>query len=599
MNPVVQDAVPEQLGRILSSPQFARAGRLSAFLRFIVEEAAAGRTEGLKETVIGTAVFGKSPGYDPKSDSTVRIQASRLREKLRDYYLTGGKDDSLIIELPKGAYVPLIRPVENASPDPKASPDAPARRLSARIVWGALALGLVLLGSTLAWRWSLAPIKSLVVLPLHNLASEPDSEMIADGLTEDLIRQLAAVPGVRVVSQTSSFALKGKGRSIREIGELLDVEGVVEGAVQRVGKHVKVSTQLVRTTDDRTLWSGAFERDFNDLFVLEDELSAAIAAVLHGSLIRSPEKVNPEAYSLYLRGLYAMRHSTPTSAKEAVELFQRAVEKEPLLARAWSAQAFAWYEMGVLESMPARDIAPKVKTAALRALEIDSRLADAHAALALALFFFEQNRQKATEEFRRALELGPNSCEIWSQYASFLMDLGRMDEALEAARRSERLDPLSPAAGRLTASVLYNARRYDEAIARGRQVVERNPEVRSAYRELGRAYLAAGRCEEALDAFHQLDDEGFAGEALARCGRRDEALRILQHLENEAKEDRSRRATGAARVYMALGEPSRAMDYLEYTEREYGYIQRLRDPAWDPLRRDARFIALRKRMGLD
>lgn len=590
MGTAVQDALAVQLTKILSSPQFVRAGRLSAFLRFIVEEAAAGRGDGLKETVIGTAVFGKSPAYDPKSDSTVRIQASRLREKLRDYYLTSGKDDRLIIELPKGAYVPLIRSAQ----------EAPRRRrwrpLAVAIVLGVLLAGI---GLGLVWRWSTSSIKSVAVIPLNHLGSEPDNDMIADGLTEDLIRHLASVPEVRVVSRTSSFALKGKAKSIRDIGALLDVEGVVEGTVQRVGNHVKVSMQLVRTADDRAIWSGAFERDFNDLFLLEDELSAAIAGTLHGSLNRSSEKVNPEAYALYLRGLYAMRHSTNSSAKEALELFRQAVEKEPLLARAWSAQAFGWYEEGVLESMPARDTAPKVKTAALRALEIDSRLADAHAALALVLFFFERDRQKAAEEFRRALDLGPNSCEIWSYYAGFLMDLGRMDEALEAARRSERLDPLSPAAGRLVASVLYNARRYGDAITQGRKVVERNPEVRSAYRELGRAYLAAGRCDKALDAFHWLEDEGFAGEALARCGRRDEALLILRQLERKANQDRTRRATGIARVYLALGEPSRALDYLEYTQKEYGYIQRLRDPAWDPLRADARFIALRKGMGLD
>jgi TolB-like protein len=304
----VQDGVTSQLSKILASPQFVRAGRLSAFLRFIVEEAAAGHADGLKETVIGTAVFGKPLGYDPKADSTVRIQAARLREKLRDYYLTGGKDDSLIIELPKGAYQPVFRAI------PKPSHHR-AHRLAAVAVGLALAVGLAIVVSILGWWRSTSPIKSIAVIPLHNLASERDSEMIADGLTEDLIRQLAAVPGVRVVSQTSSFALKGKGKSVRDIGALLDVEGVVEGTVQRVGNSVKVSTQLVRAADDRTLWSGAFERDSSDLFLLEDELSAAIAGTLHASLIRRTEKVSQEAYALYLRGLYAMRHSTSASAK--------------------------------------------------------------------------------------------------------------------------------------------------------------------------------------------------------------------------------------------------------------------------------------------
>jgi TolB-like protein/Flp pilus assembly protein TadD len=426
--------------------------------------------------------------------------------------------------------------------------------------------------------------KSIAVLPLRNLGGEPDSELIAEGLAEDLIRQLAGLPEVRVVSQTSSFALKGKGKSMREIGALLDVDGVVEGTLHRVGGRVKVSAQLVRTADDRAIWAGAFEREFRDLFALEDELSAAIAQTLHASLERQgrKENANPEAYAVYLRGLYAMRHSTRAAASEAVALFHEAVEKDPFLARAWSAQAFGWYELGVLADMPALEVAPRARTAALRALELDARLPEAHVALAVVRFFFEANRQGAGESFRRAVELGPNSSEAWSQYASYLMDIGRLEEALAAARRGERLDPLSPAAGRLVASVLYVSRRYDEAIAQSRKVLERGPEVHSAYRELGRAYLAQGLCEEALDAFHRLQDDGFEGEALARCGRREEAREVLAQLKRAADRDPTRRATGVARIYAALGDHTRALEYLERGQREYGYVQRLRDPAWDP-----------------
>jgi tetratricopeptide (TPR) repeat protein len=294
-----------------------------------------------------------------------------------------------------------------------------------------------------------------------------------------------------------------------------------------------------------------------------------------------------------------MRRDTPASAREAIALFQQAVEGDPLLARAWSAQAFGWYVLGVLASLPAREVAPKAKAAASRALELDARLAEAHIALALVRFFFEANRRSAEESFRRALELGPNSVEAWSQYAGYLRDMGRMEEALAVARSGERLDPLSPAAGRLVASVLYDARRYDEAVAQARRVIERNPEVHSAYRELGRAYLAKGLCEQALDAFHRLQDEGFEGEALARCGRREEAREILAQLKREADKDPTRRATGVARIYAALGDHAQALAYLERAQKEYGYVQRLRDPAWDSLRKEPRFLSLRKQMGLD
>jgi TolB-like protein/Flp pilus assembly protein TadD len=588
MGSAVQDAVRAETAKILASPQFARAERLSAFLRFIVNEAAEGRADGLKETVIGTEVFGKPVGYDPKADSTVRIHAARLREKLRDYYLTHGAEDELIIQLPKGGYVPVWERAQRPV----------SRRLPRLLLAGAVA-GIVILGAALAWMWrGHRPIHSIAVLPLRNLSSEADSELIAEGVAEDLIRHLAGLPQVRVTSRTSSFSLKAKAGAMREIGALLDVEGVVEGTLQRIGSRVKVSAQLVRTADDRTIWAGAFEREFNDLFALEDELSAAIAQTLGAHLERDrpPEKVNPEAYAIYLRGLYAMRRSTPAAAREAVTLFRQAVEKDPVLAPAWPALAFGWYELGVLASLPAREIGPPAKQAALRALELDARLPEAHVALAVVRFFFEADRRGAEESFRRALQLGPNSGEAWSQYASYLMDVGRMDEALAAARRGERLDPLSPAAGRLVASVLYNARRYDEAIAQSRRVLERDPEVRSVYRELGRAYLAKGLCAEALDSFHRLQDPGFEGEALARCGRPDEARRILQRLKTEADVDRSMRATGVARVYAALGDRARALDYLERTTKDYGYVQRLRDPAWDSLRDEPRFSALRRQM---
>jgi TolB-like protein len=590
MGSAVQDAVRAELAKILASPQFARAERLTAFLRFIVDEAAEGRADTLKETIIGVEVFGKSATYDPKTDSTVRIQASRLREKLRDYYLTAGAADELVIHLPKGSYVPVWERAHR--PKPKFS----------RVALAALVLGALVLATGLARYWRTPrPLKSVAVLPLQNLGSEGDSELIAEGLTEDLIRQLAGLPEVRVVSQTSSFALKGSGKSMREIGALLDVEGVVEGTLHRVGDRVKVSARLVRTSDDRIVWDGAFEREFKDLFALEDELSAAIAQTLNASLQRQqrPQNANPDAYAVYLRGLYAMRRSTPSSAREAITFFQQAVEKDPLLARAWSAQAFGWYQLGVLADMPAREIGPKAKTAASRALELDERLPEAHVALALVRFLFEADRHSAEESFRRALELGPNSVEAWDQYASYLMDMGKMEEALAAARRGERLDPLSPSAGRLVASVLYNARRYDQAIAQSRRVLERNPEVHSAYRELGRAYLAEGLCEDALDAFHRLPDEGFEGEALARCGRSEAARKILARLKKEADADPTRRATGVARIYAALGDHARALEYLERAREEYGYVQRLLDPAWDPLRQEPQFVALRKEMGLD
>jgi len=249
-----RDEVPAHLARILSSSGFARNHRLSAFLRFIVNQELGDRGGELKESLIGVEVFGRKPGYDPRQDSVVRTEAAKLRARLAEYYLSDGASDSLIIELPKGGYTPVFRLREAAMtsvplpavPNPPEPANAPRKnpRLAVAV---SFALVIVVVTACVAWRWQAgrkAPL-SVAVLPLKNLSTEPANDLFADGLTGEIIRDLSMIEGLKVRSETSSFAFKGKPRHIREAGAQLGAEYIVEGSVQRAGGQFRISAQLV------------------------------------------------------------------------------------------------------------------------------------------------------------------------------------------------------------------------------------------------------------------------------------------------------------------------------------------------------------------
>ncbi len=594
------DAVRAQLARILASPQFARSERLATFLRYVVERAAEGKAEELKETVIGMEVFGRAPGYDPKANPIVRVQAARLREKLRDYYSASDLNGELVIEVPKGSYAPRWRPTI-------AEPTGLRR-------WRRLALGVAAaslcalgLGGWLWWRVASSPlISSMAVLPLRALNGGAENEWIADGLTAEIIHDLAGLPGVGVVSATSSFALKGKGKAMREIGTLLGVDAAVEGDLKRDGSKVRVLARLVRTSDDRLLWSGAFERDVGELFALENELASRIVATLRPNLReqgRRQQAMDPEAYQLYLRGLSARHRWTAAGRREALSLFIQAAEKDPRAARAWAAQAFTYYDLGL--QMTPREAYPKARAAALRALEIDANSADAYVSLGYVHWFLDRNRTAAEEAFSRALQLKPSSQEALQDYCHYLMDRGQLEKGLEVALRAERLDPLSPETGRMLALMYFHSRRPDEAIAQCRKVLERNPEYRRAYHTLGRAYLAKGMCTEAMDAFQRTPSwnpegrqDAIVAYAYARCGQREEALRLLARWEQAAKAGHIGPGS-MARIWAGLGDKQRAIEWLEKAHQERWYFHPLVAPEWDLLRGEPRFEALRKEMGVE
>ena len=324
-------AAREELERVLSNTCFARSEGLSRLLRFLVERQLEGRASELKESLIGMEVYGRRPDYNPKLDSTVRSEVARLRARLSRYYSTEGNQDPLVIELPKGGYVPTFRQSESDRAVPK-----PGRRRrwlaagTASLVAGAAVFGAL---------WFLhksSPIR-IAVLPLVNMNQDSSTDYVADGLTGEIIRNLSIIDGLEVRSQTSSFTFKGKPLNAREAGRELEADYILEGSVLRSERQLRINTQLIRVHDDFALWSGRYDRELTNILAIQDDISRGIVNSLrlkvgHG---RRRYETNEEAYDLYLRARSAQRNGSGDS----IGLFEEAIAKDPAFAPAYAGLA--------------------------------------------------------------------------------------------------------------------------------------------------------------------------------------------------------------------------------------------------------------------
>jgi TolB-like protein len=480
-------AARRQLERVLESPGFARNERLSRFLRFVVERHLEGRDQDLKESVIAIEILGRKPDYNPKQDPIVRTEAARLRARLSEYYTGEGRDDALVIELPKGGYSPAFSQKVAQVPD---------RRFRSRQLWltiavAGLAVGLAVTG----WRWAqrkAAPI-AIAVLPLENLSHDPANDYFADGLTDELIRNLSIIDGLAPRSRTSSFAFRGKPPNMREVGKQLGADYILEGSVLRAGQQLRINAQLIRARDDFLLWSGRYDRELTDVLAIQDEISRGIANSLRLKLGRGRRRyeTSAEAYDLYLRarGLGVSPHQT-------IGAFQEVIAKDPSFAPAYAGLAGAYaFRSGTVGSE--EDDLPKMRAAAEKAIQLDPLLGEAHDALAIAYARYGQWAQ-SEKTFRRAIELDPNHSGSYVDFVMYLLlVLGRLDEALQQLHLAEKADPLSPEVHDFLAYVLLSAGRYDEAAGHCQKLPA---ESRNGTREicLGRTWLGQGRNDEAI-----------------------------------------------------------------------------------------------------
>jgi serine/threonine-protein kinase len=585
----------DELERVLSSACFARSERTSKLLRFLVERQLAGRENELKESAIGVDVFGRSPDYDPKVDSTVRSEAVRLRARLSKYYSTEGRQDPIVIDLPKGGYVPSFRQPE---PAPGVQSVGPKR------LWLAAGLaGFVVTTAAIGAWWVLrknAPIP-IGVIPLVNLSQDPGNEYFADGLTDEIIRNLSIIEGLAVRSQTSSFAFKGKPRNLAEAGRQLGADYILEGSVLRAGQQLRVNAHLVRVRDDFPLWSGRFDRELTDIFVIQDEISRGIVNSLRLKLGRGRRRyeTSAEAYDLYLRARALPLQRNLRGYDESIGPLEEAIAKDPSFAPAYAGLAAARAVRSGQFRFDLADESFKMRSAAEKAIQLDPLLAEAHEALGMA-YAHDAKWDQSEKSFRHAIELDPNRSITYAHFALFLLwPLGRIDEAIQQLRIAQKADPLSPAIQVNLSNALIAAGRYEEAAG----ICQKLPEqVTGRSQCLGRVRLGEGRIGEAIQIFETAFNRGVGagsevrgglGYAYARAGRRDDAEKL-------AASTPSINPFNRAIIFAGLGDKDRTFAALDLAAAAgpFRIGRALTFPEFAVLRGDPRVKALRKRVGL-
>jgi len=457
-------------------------------------------------------------------------------------------------------------------------------------------------------------IRSLAVLPLENLSRDPNQEYFADGMTEQLITDLAQISALKVISRTSVMQYKGARKPLPQIAQELGVDAVVEGSVQRSGDRVRISAQLIDARADQHLWARSYERDLRDVLALQDEVAQAIANELKIELasqgqprLAGSRPVDPQAYEAYLKGRYYSNKRTEKDVQQSVEYFQQAVEKDPNYAPAYSGMADAYALLGYRGELPSNEALSRGKAAARKAVELDDSLAEAHASLAFIAETLEWDWPTAEQEYKRALELNPGYAAGHNWYAGYLMYLGRFEEGIAEAKRARELDPLSLAINNALGGRLLLAGRENEAVEQIQKTLEMDPNFAPAHNQLGWAYLRQGKNEEAVAEFQKgvalsgsdPNESIDLGYAYAVMGKRDQAKKILATLKR--KRERSFVSpAGLAIVAGALGDKDEAFGWLnkayELRDPQLTYLKV--GPRFTPLRSDPRYQDLLRRMGL-
>jgi len=457
-------------------------------------------------------------------------------------------------------------------------------------------------------------IRSLAVLPLANFSGDASQDYFADGMTDELITDLAQISALRVISRTSVMVYKGARKSLPEIARELNVDAVVEGSVQRSGDQVHITAQLIEASADKHLWAESYEGNMRNTLALQKKVASAIAeqirielTPLEQAVLKKANVVNPEAYESYLKGRYFWNKRTAGGLKVALAYFNQAIEEDPKYAQAYSGLADTYallgdWEYGVLAPSEAY---PKAKAAAIQALDLDNTLSEAHTSLAFSLDLFDWNWEAAEKEFRRAIELNPGYATAHHWYGWHLSEMGRNSEAIAEMRKAENLDPLSLIINADLAELLLIAHFSDESIQQSRKTIEMDPNFALAHNQLAQAYLEKHMLRDAITELQKaIQLSGGSptctanlARAYAASNRKPEAIGLLNDLKKRSALG-DPHSSEIAMIYAALGNKDQAMTWLEkgYEERFNPSI--LLRPGFDPLRSDSRFQDLVRRIGL-
>ncbi|MGC2196291.1 MAG: winged helix-turn-helix domain-containing protein [Terriglobales bacterium] len=546
-------------------------------------------------------------------------------------------------DVPGSSVIPAKNGAERvSSPEPPSleSKGSPASPASGRVGWqigfrrwfteprAALTALIVLVGllallafalhgirNSAAGKANLTHSTSLVVLPLENLSGDKDQDYFADGMTDELIANLAKIRSLHVISRSTAMAYKGTRKPLSEIARELNVDAVVEGTVMRVGNQVRITAELVQVSTDHHLWADTYESQLGDVLALQNRVSSAIVNEIRINL--TPEErdrlakapaVTPQAYENYLKGLYYWNKRSDENLTRAIGYFERATSLDSRYALGYAglADCYAIISAEIFGTMPASEAAPKAKAAAMRALELDPTLAEAQTSLATVKFNYDWDWSGASEGFERAIGLNPSYATAYQRYSLYLIAMGRVQDSFAQIQKARELDPLSLSINFSLGWRLYMARQYDAAIAQSKDTLEMDPSYELPHLIVGQAYEQKGDYAQAIPELRRAVElskgtplmVSALAHAYARSGNRAEAEKLLAELQAESKKQYVS-PYYLALVYVGLSRNEQALDWLEqaFADRSNGLVFLKVEPELDQLRLNPRFIALQRKLG--
>jgi adenylate cyclase len=461
--------------------------------------------------------------------------------------------------------------------------------------------------------------KSIAVLPFVNMSADPENEYFSDGISEEILNALTRVEGLQVTARTSSFSFKGKNEDIRQIGSKLGVATILEGSVRKAGKKVRITAQLINTADGYHIWSEVYDRDLEDIFQVQDEISLKILNRLKENfagpqaaepIIKAPTE-NLEAYNLYLKGRYHWNKSNPEDTAIGIKNFEEAIKIDPQFALPYCALSYCYSFMGSTGLMPPAEAYAKAKEYTLKAIELDPDNAESHLSMAIIKFFNNWDFEGAEASLNKALSLCLNSSLINQVHGWFLIAKGDFDKAIEKMQQAIVLDPLSlPLISNLADAFAF-AERFTEALAQYDKLIELDPNFRRAFEARGMLYLSIGEYDKAIENLeqyhkligHPLKGVSSLGHAYGMAGQKEKALECLEKIkQREALEPDKLFYLDYAVVYTGLKDHDMAFHYLNKTYEQrmgiacLGMIYCIRYPMMNELKADPRFNELTRRM---
>jgi TolB-like protein/tetratricopeptide (TPR) repeat protein len=570
------ELVRRQLNRILTSRSFRQVDRLQRFLAFIVEETLSGRGDVLKEYPIGVDVFAKSSSFDPRMDPIVRVQARRLRIRLASYYKDEGQGDDLMIELPKGGYIPIFRKLETAAPKRPA-------------------------GAVLVSR------NTVMVLPFEDDSPAGDQAYFCKGLRHQIVYSLSKEDSILLVSRDSEV------ESLH--GATPGAALVVSGSVRKCRDVLRITMHVTDAVRGCFLWSESIDRNPGDVFSVQEEVAQMVQHTVCSEMLDGPDRKpfrrhteNLAAHNMYLQGRYHLDQRTEQGLRKAMDFFGRAITEDPQLAPAFAGLADAHNLLAHYGVLAPADVWTKAASNAAQAVILDDDSAEAHTSLAHVKATQDWDWAAAEREFLRAISLNPRYPTAHHWYAvSCLAPLGRLELAMEEMLMAQALDPVSSIIGRDIAIIHYYQRNFDLALEQCDHAIEQNPHFSAGYWTLGLVQEQRADYEEAIAAFQRAIELsppsprilGALGRIYARSGRKPEAMGILGELDALAKR-RYISPFELALIYFALDRKEEAFERLAkaYQDRCFELITIKVDPRFDSVRTDPRFTSLFRQLGL-